>query len=162
MRMHRITTELMTDLGYSSKLNGERDFLWMLRAEGRRAANAFLEQHGKHEDGGGLSRQPRPLNKKLRVDVARQPEQSDLGEEVIDEQASDHQLENRVLDLKTFQQAGSKCHGAGEKDPVGLQHAAGTIARSRGSRREQDDTQHGCEEDGHKPGDDQCYAYHGK
>jgi NTE family protein len=26
-------------------LNGERDFLWMLRAEGRRAASAFLEQH---------------------------------------------------------------------------------------------------------------------
>ena len=42
MRMHRITTELMTDLGYSSKLNGERDFLWMLRDEGRRAASAFL------------------------------------------------------------------------------------------------------------------------
>ena len=45
MRMHRITTEMMTDLGYSSKLNGEREFLWMLRAEGRRAASAFLEQH---------------------------------------------------------------------------------------------------------------------
>jgi NTE family protein len=45
MRMHRITTELMTDLGYSSKLNGERDFLWMLRDEGRRAASAFLEEH---------------------------------------------------------------------------------------------------------------------
>ena len=42
MRMHRITTELMTDLGYSSKLNGERDFLWMLRDEGRRAAERFL------------------------------------------------------------------------------------------------------------------------
>ena len=47
MRMHRITTELMTDLGYSSKLNGERDFLLMLRAEGRRAASTFLEEHGK-------------------------------------------------------------------------------------------------------------------
>jgi NTE family protein len=48
MRMHRITTELMTDLGYSSKLNGERDFLLMLRAEGRRAASTFLEEHGRH------------------------------------------------------------------------------------------------------------------
>ena len=47
MRMHRITTELMIDLGYSSKLNGERDFLLMLRAEGRRAASTFLEEHGK-------------------------------------------------------------------------------------------------------------------
>ena len=45
MRMHRITTELMTDLGFSSKLNGERDFPWMLRDEGRRAASAFLERH---------------------------------------------------------------------------------------------------------------------
>jgi NTE family protein len=47
MRMHRITTEMMTDLGHSSKLNGERDFLLMLRAEGRRAASSFLAEHGK-------------------------------------------------------------------------------------------------------------------
>jgi NTE family protein len=45
MRMHRITTDMMTELGYSSKLNGEREFLWMLRAEGRRAASAFLDEH---------------------------------------------------------------------------------------------------------------------
>ena len=45
MRMHRIMTEMMTDLGYSSKLNGERAFLCMLRAEGRRAASAFLDAH---------------------------------------------------------------------------------------------------------------------
>ena len=45
MRMHRITTELMTELGYSSKLNGERDFLLMLRADGRRAASAFFDEH---------------------------------------------------------------------------------------------------------------------
>ena len=43
MRMHRIMTEMMTDLGYSSKLNGEREFLWMLRDEGQAAASAFLE-----------------------------------------------------------------------------------------------------------------------
>jgi NTE family protein len=35
-------TEMMTDLGYSSKLNGERAFLMMLRTEGRRAADEFL------------------------------------------------------------------------------------------------------------------------
>ena len=35
----------MTELGYSSKLNGERAFLCMLRAEGRRAASAFLDAH---------------------------------------------------------------------------------------------------------------------
>jgi NTE family protein len=46
MRTHRIMSEMMTDLGYSSKLNGERAFLCMLRAEGRRAADEFLELHG--------------------------------------------------------------------------------------------------------------------
>jgi NTE family protein len=45
MRTHRIMTELMTELGYSSKLNGEWAFLCMLRAEGRRAASAFLDAH---------------------------------------------------------------------------------------------------------------------
>ena len=45
MRTHRIMTEMMTELGYSSKLNGERAFLCMLRAEGRRAASAFLDAH---------------------------------------------------------------------------------------------------------------------
>ena len=45
MRTHRIMTEMMTDLGYSSKLNAERDFLCMLREEGRRAASSFLDAH---------------------------------------------------------------------------------------------------------------------
>ena len=52
MRTHRIMTEMMTDLGYSSKLNGEWAFLRMLRAEGRKAASAFLDVHagdlGRH------------------------------------------------------------------------------------------------------------------
>jgi NTE family protein len=45
MRTHRIMTDMMTELTYSSKLNAERDFLSMLRAEGRRAAGAFLDAH---------------------------------------------------------------------------------------------------------------------
>jgi NTE family protein len=45
MRTHRIMTDLMAELGYSSKLNTEREFLHMLRAEGRRAASAFLAGH---------------------------------------------------------------------------------------------------------------------
>ena len=45
MRIHRIASEAMLDLGYSSKLNGERAFLCLLRAEGRRAAGAFLDAH---------------------------------------------------------------------------------------------------------------------
>jgi NTE family protein len=45
MRTHRIMTDMMTDLGYSSKMNAERAFLDMLREEGRRAAGAFLDAH---------------------------------------------------------------------------------------------------------------------
>ena len=45
MRVHRISSAAMTDLGYSSKLNAEWDFLCYLRDEGRRSADAFLEAH---------------------------------------------------------------------------------------------------------------------
>jgi NTE family protein len=45
MRIHRISSELMVELGYSSKLNAEWEFLCMLRDEGRRAAEAFLSAH---------------------------------------------------------------------------------------------------------------------
>jgi NTE family protein len=53
MRIHRISSELMIELGYSSKLNAEWEFLCMLRDEGRRAADAFLRDH--HEDLGRRS-----------------------------------------------------------------------------------------------------------
>ncbi len=43
MRVHRIASAAMTELGYSSKLNAEWDFLCYLRDEGRRSAEAFLE-----------------------------------------------------------------------------------------------------------------------
>jgi NTE family protein len=46
MRTHRIMTEMMLDLGHSSKLNAEWEFLTMLRTEGRRAAGEFLDLHG--------------------------------------------------------------------------------------------------------------------
>lgn len=46
MRMHRIASDLMSELGYSSKLNAEWEFLTMLRDEGRRAAESFLDAHG--------------------------------------------------------------------------------------------------------------------
>jgi len=45
MRIHRIASELMVELGYSSKLNAEWSFLCMLRDEGRRCAAAFLAEH---------------------------------------------------------------------------------------------------------------------
>jgi NTE family protein len=46
MRIHRISSEMMIGLGYSSKLNAEWEFLCMLRDEGRRAGDAFLSAHG--------------------------------------------------------------------------------------------------------------------
>ena len=46
MRIHRVASDLMVDLGYSSKLNAEWDFLCMLRDAGRSAADSFLAAHG--------------------------------------------------------------------------------------------------------------------
>ena len=45
MRVHRISSEMMLELGYSSKLLTEWPFFTMLRDEGRKAASAFLEAH---------------------------------------------------------------------------------------------------------------------
>jgi NTE family protein len=45
MRVHRIASAAMTELGYSSKLNAEWDFLCYLRDEGRCSADTFLEAH---------------------------------------------------------------------------------------------------------------------
>lgn len=43
--MHRIASAMMNELGASSKLNAEWEFLTMLRDEGRRAATEFGEKH---------------------------------------------------------------------------------------------------------------------
>jgi NTE family protein len=43
MRTHRIRSDLLAQFGASSKLNGEWDFVSMLRTEGRRAATEFLD-----------------------------------------------------------------------------------------------------------------------
>jgi NTE family protein len=45
MRIHRIASEMLAELGSSSKMNAEWDFLTMLRDEGRRAAGEFLGAH---------------------------------------------------------------------------------------------------------------------
>lgn len=45
MRVHRIASDAMTELGYSSKLNAEWEFLTMLHDEGRRSAEAFYRAH---------------------------------------------------------------------------------------------------------------------
>ena len=47
MRIHRIRNDEMVELGYSSKLNAEWDFLSMLRDRGRTAAAAFLAEHAE-------------------------------------------------------------------------------------------------------------------
>src|SRR5215831_2107022 len=46
MRVHRIASDVMLDLGYSSKLIAEWPFFCMLRDEGRKAAQSFLTQYG--------------------------------------------------------------------------------------------------------------------
>jgi NTE family protein len=48
MRIHRIASPMMTELGYSSKLNAEWPFLTMLRDEGRKCADVFLEANGRN------------------------------------------------------------------------------------------------------------------
>jgi NTE family protein len=47
MRTHRIMTDRLAELGASSKLNAEWDFLAMLKEEGRRSAGGFLASHGE-------------------------------------------------------------------------------------------------------------------
>ncbi len=48
MRVHRITSQTMAELGYSSKLNAEWDFLTMLYEEGRKSAESFYHSHKDH------------------------------------------------------------------------------------------------------------------
>src|SRR5271157_132257 len=47
MRTHRIMTDKLAELGASSKLNAEWEFLTLLKEEGRRSADAFLAAHGE-------------------------------------------------------------------------------------------------------------------
>ena len=47
MRVHLVRNEIMGSLGYSSKLNAEWEFLSMLRDEGRKAADEFLQANGE-------------------------------------------------------------------------------------------------------------------
>lgn len=47
MRIHRITSDVLVDLGQTSKLNAEWSFLQMLFEEGRKAAIAFGQAHLK-------------------------------------------------------------------------------------------------------------------
>jgi NTE family protein len=48
MRVHMVRNPIMTELGYSSKLNAEWAFLSMLRDEGRQAAESFLAGDARH------------------------------------------------------------------------------------------------------------------
>jgi NTE family protein len=46
MRLHRIASDVMIELGYSSKMLAEWDFFLMLKETGRTAAGQFLDRHG--------------------------------------------------------------------------------------------------------------------
>ena len=46
MRTHRIMSDRLAELGASSKLNAEWEFLALLKAEGRKSAEEFLASHG--------------------------------------------------------------------------------------------------------------------
>src|ERR1700733_14728048 len=48
MRVHSVVTDMLARVGASSKLNAEWEFVTMLFAEGRRAADAFLRTDGMH------------------------------------------------------------------------------------------------------------------
>ncbi|HTV34136.1 MAG TPA: patatin-like phospholipase family protein [Methylocella sp.] len=47
MRLHLVRNNIMTELGASSKLNTEWEFLSYLREEGRKSAQVFLETHAE-------------------------------------------------------------------------------------------------------------------
>ena len=46
MRVHMVKNNVMDQLGYSSKMNAEWEFLSMLKEAGRKAAEEFLAEHG--------------------------------------------------------------------------------------------------------------------
>lgn len=46
MRTHRILTDKLAEFGASSKLNAELPFLKLLKDEGRKTADEFLNRHG--------------------------------------------------------------------------------------------------------------------
>jgi NTE family protein len=46
MRAHRVMSDMLAQLGASSKLNAEWEFVSMLHAEGRRAADEFIDRFG--------------------------------------------------------------------------------------------------------------------
>ena len=45
MRIHRVASDMLMALGASSKLNAEWEFFSLLREEGRKAAEVFLQTH---------------------------------------------------------------------------------------------------------------------
>ena len=47
MRVHQVGNEIMTELSASSKLIAEWDFFCLLRDEGRRSAQEFLDRHAE-------------------------------------------------------------------------------------------------------------------
>jgi NTE family protein len=48
MRIHRVASEMLTELGASSKLNAEWEFFSLLHDEGRKSAQVFLDAHASN------------------------------------------------------------------------------------------------------------------
>jgi NTE family protein len=80
MRIHRIASEMLTELGASSKLNAEWEFFSLLRDEGRRSAQVFLESHASD------------LGHRSTLDLDVLLEQSTLGEQSYAEPAGPSDL----------------------------------------------------------------------
>ena len=70
MRIHLIRSDMMVELGSSSKLNAEWAFLSMLRDEGRRAAEAFLAAHGERSRPALDARPRSPARRRLTMGLA--------------------------------------------------------------------------------------------
>jgi NTE family protein len=47
MRTHRIMTDTLADFGASSKMNAEWAFVSLLKEEGRKCADTFLNDHSE-------------------------------------------------------------------------------------------------------------------
>jgi NTE family protein len=59
MRIHHVASAMLTELGASSKVNAEWEFFSLLRDEGRRSTQVFLETHALD------------LGRRLRLTMAR-------------------------------------------------------------------------------------------
>src|SRR4029079_6804238 len=68
------------------------------------------QQDAEQEGRSRLSGKHGPIQQALSADMAPQPEQPDLGEQMIDEQAYDHEVQHGAFGLQLLQQTDGQCH----------------------------------------------------